>query len=103
MSASWVAHVSVLPKAEVLDPQGAAILGALRHLEFARVTAVRGGRLFELHIDTMDRAGAEELARDAARRLLCNPVVETFTIRVEAAASGGNEADGEPTVRAGER
>lgn len=82
---NWVAHVYVLPKDEVLDPQGEAILGALRHLEFTGVTAVRSGRLFELHIDNDNRAGADEIATDAARRLLSNPVVETFQVTVEPA------------------
>jgi len=80
---NWVARVSVLPKAEVLDPQGAAILGALGHLGFGDVTAVRGGRLFHLHITTTDRDEAERIAGDAARRLLANTVVETYEVTVE--------------------
>lgn len=88
---TFLARVSVLPKDEVLDPQGEAILGALRHLELTGVTAVRSGRLFELHIDTDDRAAAEQIASEAARHLLSNPVVETYHLTVEPLA-GASEA-----------
>lgn len=80
---TWLARVHVLPKEEVLDPQGEAIESALRHLGFETVGSVRSGRLFELHITTRDRAGAEKQADDAARQLLCNTVVETYTVTVE--------------------
>ena len=83
MSAGWRARVYVMPKEEVLDPEGSAIAEALRQLGFSGVGAVRGGRLFDLHITTGNRAGAEALATRAAERLLCNPVVETFTLEVE--------------------
>ncbi len=79
---NWLARVYVLPKEEVLDPQGEAILGALRHLDFTGIAAVRSGRLFELHIATTDREDAERIADDAARRLLANMVVETYRCEV---------------------
>ncbi len=91
---TWLARVLVLPKEEVLDPQGEAILGALQHLGFDSVAAVRSGRLFELHINVPDRAQAEMMADDAARRLLSNTVVETYRVTVEpatATATGGQE------------
>jgi len=79
---NWLARVYVLPKEEVLDPQGEAILGALRHLDFTGIAAVRSGRLFELHIATSNREDAERIADDAARRLLANTVVETYRCEV---------------------
>ena len=79
---NWLAQVHVVPKEEVLDPQGEAILGALRHLDFTGVTAVRSGRLFELHIANDTEDGAMETATEAARRLLSNPVVETFRLTI---------------------
>ncbi len=79
---TWLARVYVLPKEEVLDPQGEAILGALRHLDFTGIAAVRSGRLFELHIANGDREEAERIAADAARRLLANLTVETYHYEV---------------------
>ena len=79
---TWLARVYVLPKEEVLDPQGEAIGSALRHLGFETVGSVRSGRLFDLHITAQNRTEAENQADEAARQLLCNTVVETYTVTV---------------------
>jgi len=80
---NWLARVYVLPKAEVLDPQGVAILGALRHLSFDAVASVRSGRLFHLHIINCNQETAERVAGVAAQRLLANTVVETYEVTIE--------------------
>jgi phosphoribosylformylglycinamidine synthase subunit PurS len=73
--------VDVMPKAEILDPQGQAIERALPNLGFDGVTAVRQGKRFELEFDTEgDPALAE--ARKIAETLLANPVIEDFTVRL---------------------
>jgi phosphoribosylformylglycinamidine synthase subunit PurS len=76
---NWLARVYVLPKAEVLDPQGAAILSALHHLGLQGVGDVRSGRLFDLRVTADDRDSAERLVGDACERLLANTVVETYS------------------------
>ena len=43
--------VDVMPKPEILDPQGKAVLGALPRLGFDLVTDVRQGKRFELQVD----------------------------------------------------
>ena len=42
--------VDVMPKPEILDPQGKAVLGALPRLGFSGVTDVRQGKRFELEL-----------------------------------------------------
>ena len=75
--------VDVMPKPEILDPQGKAVLGALPRLGFSGVVDVRQGKRFELTIE--GEATAEVLAQVAemAEKLLSNPVIEDFTVRVE--------------------
>ena len=68
--------VDVMPKPEILDPQGKAIVGALPRLGFNSFSAVRQGKRFEL---TVDGEVTEEIlaqARNAAETLLSNPVIE---------------------------
>jgi phosphoribosylformylglycinamidine synthase len=68
--------VDVMPKPEILDPQGQAVAGALPRLGFDAFTDVRQGKRFVL---TTDGAITEELlaqAREAAATLLSNPVIE---------------------------
>jgi phosphoribosylformylglycinamidine synthase len=73
--------VDVMPKPEILDPQGQAIVRALPGLGFDGVASVRQGKRFELEIDAAD---AEAVARQAAEALLANPAIEDFAVRVEA-------------------
>ena len=69
--------VDVMPKAEILDPQGQAIVGALDRLGFAGVADVRQGKRFELEVDdTVDDATLERLAEE----LLTNTVIENFAV-----------------------
>jgi phosphoribosylformylglycinamidine synthase subunit PurS len=77
--------VDVMPKREILDPQGKAVLGALPRLGFDGVVDVRQGKRFELEFD--GDVTEERLAevRKAAETLLSNPVIEDYTVRVEQA------------------
>jgi phosphoribosylformylglycinamidine synthase len=70
--------VEVVPKAELLDPQGQAIARALPRLGFEGVRDVRQGKHFELDID--DSVDTETLHRIASE-LLANPVIEDWTVR----------------------
>ena len=69
--------VDVVLKPEILDPQGQAILNALRRLGVEGVQSVRQGKHFELEVD--DSVTDEDITR-MADTLLANPVIETFTI-----------------------
>jgi len=73
--------VDVMPKPEILDPQGQAIARALPDLGFDTVTSVRQGKRFEIEI--ADGADAREIASRAAEAVLANPVIEDFTIHIE--------------------
>jgi phosphoribosylformylglycinamidine synthase len=80
--------VDVMPKPEILDPQGKAVLGALPRLGFEGVTDVRQGKRFELEID--GELTAERLAEveKMAETLLSNPVIEDYAISVAEQAEG---------------
>jgi phosphoribosylformylglycinamidine synthase len=70
--------VDVVLKPEILDPQGQAIVGAVRRLGIDGIADVRQGKHFEL--DVADDVNDETLAK-LADTLLANPVIENFTIR----------------------
>lgn len=79
------AVVRVTLRPSILDPQGKAIRHTLHNLGYRNVTDVRAGKLLELLIDAEDPAEAEQLAQEAASKLLANPVMEDFTIEIEPA------------------
>ncbi|MFP5314898.1 MAG: phosphoribosylformylglycinamidine synthase subunit PurS [Actinomycetes bacterium] len=74
--------VDVMPKPEILDPQGKAIAGALPRLGFTGFAEVRQGKRFELTVEGDVTEEVLEQARSAAATLLSNPVIEDVT-RVE--------------------
>ena len=78
--------VDVMPKPEILDPQGKAVLGALPRLGFSGVTEVRQGKRFELEIE--GEVTDELLAEVAkmAETLLSNPVIEDFEVHTQESA-----------------
>jgi phosphoribosylformylglycinamidine synthase len=80
--------VDVMPKREILDPQGKAVLGALPRLGFGGVLDVRQGKRFEVEVEgEADDARLDEVRR-MAETLLANPVIEDFTVTVEALPPG---------------
>ena len=67
--------VEVMPKPEILDPQGTAITHAMGRLGFAGLGQVRQGKRFELVVTEADEATLAAV-REAAGTLLSNPVIE---------------------------
>ncbi len=72
--------VHVMPKAEILDPQGQAIVGALGRLGVTGVSDVRQGKRFELEVDD---SVSDETVAEIAESLLANTVIEDWTVTRE--------------------
>ncbi len=75
--------VDVMPKPEILDPQGKAVHGALPRLGFTGVLDVRQGKRFELELEGELTDEVLAQVRQMAETLLSNPVIEDFDVRVE--------------------
>ena len=73
--------IDVMLKDEILDPQGQALERSLPQLGFQGVGSVRVGKHIEMVLD--DGVDLEARVEEMADRLFANPVVETFTYRVE--------------------
>ncbi|KAA8740216.1 phosphoribosylformylglycinamidine synthase subunit PurS [Corynebacterium sp. MSK044] len=69
--------VNVMPKAEILDPQGQAVHRALGRIGVNGVTDVRQGKRFELEVE--DSVTDEQL-QHLAETLLTNTVIEDFVV-----------------------
>jgi phosphoribosylformylglycinamidine synthase len=79
--------VDVMPKPEILDPQGKAIQGALPKLGFEGVSDVRQGKRFELEVDGELTEQRLAEVREIAEKLLSNPVIEDFTVHTDGAGA----------------
>ncbi len=81
--------VHVMPKPEILDPQGKAVGAALPRLGFTGIAQVRQGKRFELTVEGEVTDAVLAQVREAAETLLSNPVIEDV---VEVAVMAGETA-----------
>ncbi len=77
--------ITVMLQPNVLDVQGQAVQGALKHLGFDSVEQVRIGRQIEMILPTEDREAASLQLKEMAEKLLANPVIEDFQIDIQEA------------------
>ena len=77
--------ITVMLQPNVLDVQGQAVQGALKHLGFESVGQVRIGRQIEMILPTEDREMARTQLKEMAEKLLANPVIEDFQIDIQEA------------------
>ena len=76
--------VEVMPKKELLDPAGKAVLGAFHRSGIEGFHEVRIGKRFELHIEGEATEAHLTNARKMANDLLSNGVIEdVLDVRVE--------------------
>ena len=64
----------------VLDPQGAAVRDAMRHLGLPEVRSVRIGKFMEIDVEG-DTPQMQEKLHELCRNLLSNPVIEDYTLQ----------------------
>ncbi len=79
----YLARVHVTLKPTVNDPQGLTILGALHSLGFSSAREVRAGKYMEVRLEEETREGAEAQVEEMCRKLLANPVIESYSFEVE--------------------
>jgi phosphoribosylformylglycinamidine synthase subunit PurS len=81
----YMAEVRITPRAGLLDPEGHAVEGALRSLEFKGVSEVRVGRLVRVKVAAGSDGEARQMVDAMCRSLLANPVTEDYQVAVEKA------------------
>ena len=79
---TFTAQVKVMPLKELLDPQGKAVLGGIKNLGLGAISDVRIGKNISLQIEADSEGNARQIAEDAARKLLANPVMEMFEVTI---------------------
>lgn len=75
-------QVKVMPLKELLDPQGKAVMGGLGNLGLNTISDVRIGKNISLQIEAASEEEARQIAEQAAKKLLANPVMEQFEINI---------------------
>jgi len=79
---TFTVQVKVMPLKELLDPQGKAVMGGLQNLGLTNVEDVRIGKNITLQVNADSAEKAKQIAEDASKKLLSNPVMEYFEVSV---------------------
>jgi phosphoribosylformylglycinamidine synthase subunit PurS len=79
---TFTVQVKVMPLKELLDPQGKAVMGALGNLGLQAIQDVRIGKQIALEVNAASAEEASAIAREAAKKLLANPVMEQYEVVV---------------------
>ena len=78
----YTVEVKVMPLKELLDPQGKTVMGGLENLGLKGVQDVRIGKNITLQVNADSAEKAKQIAEEASKKLLANPVMEYFEIAV---------------------
>lgn len=81
----YIADIDVMPKKEILDPQGKAVTGSMKNLGLADIHNVRIGKHIQLEVEAESEATAREHTEQACRKLLANLIMEDYFITIKQA------------------
>jgi phosphoribosylformylglycinamidine synthase PurS subunit len=76
------AEIDVMPKKEILDPQGKAVTGSMKNLGLAEIQNVRIGKHITLEIDAESKEAANSKVDNACKSLLANLIMESYNFTV---------------------
>lgn len=80
----FTAEIDIMPHAELLDPQGKAVMLGLEHLGLEQVADVRIGKHITLALEAENEAAAQEKVETACKKLLANLIMESYSYRLTA-------------------
>ena len=73
--------INVTLKRDVLDPQGKAICEAADSLGIKNILDIKQGKYFEVLLKNIsDKNKAKQIVKNLSEKLLCNEVIEDYTI-----------------------
>jgi phosphoribosylformylglycinamidine synthase PurS subunit len=78
----FTAEIDIMPRPELLDPQGKATLLGLEHLGLEHVGDVRIGKHIRLELEAENEQAAQDKVDQACRKLLANLIMESYSFRL---------------------
>ena len=74
------ASIDIMPLEALLDPQGKAVSQSMDNLSLTEISNIRIGKHITLFVETSDENSAKKIVEDACKKLLCNQIMESFTL-----------------------
>ena len=76
------AEIDVMPKKEILDPQGKAVTGSMKNLGLSEIQNVRIGKHISLEVEADSEDAASAKVDQACKNLLANLIMESYTFNI---------------------
>ncbi len=76
------AEIDVMPKKEILDPQGKAVTGSMKNLGLSEIQNIRIGKHVSLEIEAENAQIAHDKVDQACKSLLANLIMESYSFEV---------------------
>ena len=77
------AEIDVMPKKEILDPQGKAVTGSMKNLGLSEIQNIRIGKHVSLEIEAENAEIAHAKVEEACKNLLANLIMESYSFKIE--------------------
>lgn len=79
----FLAEIDVMPKKEILDPQGKAVTGSMKNLGLTEIHNVRIGKHISLEIEAENEEIANSKVEQACKSLLANLIMESYSFKIQ--------------------
>ena len=79
---TFQAEIDVMPKKEILDPQGKAVTGSMKNLGLSEIHNVRIGKHVSLEIEADSKEAAHAKVDQACKSLLANLIMESYSFKL---------------------
>jgi phosphoribosylformylglycinamidine synthase len=79
----FLAHINIMPKAELLDPQGKVVVKNLPNIGIEGVDSVRIGKHVTISLEAKNADDAQDKVENACKKLLANVIMESYDFVVE--------------------
>jgi phosphoribosylformylglycinamidine synthase subunit PurS len=79
---TFQAEIDVMPKKEILDPQGKAVTGSMKNLGLSEIQNVRIGKHISLQLSAESKDVADKKVDQACKNLLANLIMESYSFTV---------------------
>ena len=77
------AEIDVMPKKEILDPQGKAVTGSMKNLGLNEIHNIRIGKHISLEIEAETEDVARKKVDQACKSLLANLIMESYSFSLK--------------------
>ena len=79
----YTAEINVMPLKAILDPQGKTVGGSMKNLHLPEIHDVRIGKHISLEVEAASKEIATQKVDEACRKLLANPIMESYEFVVK--------------------